>query len=343
MLKETKPLVLIADDNKNNIALLEKALKNEYRLGIAQNGLEAVDYAEKHHPDLILLDIMMPEMDGFEVCLKLKAGLKTKEIPLIFLSAIDEPSNKTRGFKLGAVDYITKPFHLMEVKSRVQTHLTLKEARERLNAQNIILQQKVGEKTIQIQKMLEATVHAMVLSVESRDPYTAGHQHRVACLASAIAHKMGLSEDQIDTIRLAGDLHDIGKIRIPASLLNRPGKLLEVEHQLIRIHPQVSYDLLKDIPSSQPFAQIVLQHHERLDGSGYPQALSSKDILLEAKILAVADVTEAMSSHRPYRPSLGIDYALQEITLNKGKIYDSDAVDACLELFRKENFNFEQS
>jgi HD-GYP domain-containing protein (c-di-GMP phosphodiesterase class II) len=126
-------------------------------------------------------------------------------------------------------------------------------------------------------------------------------------------------------------------------LLNRPGKLLEVEHQLIQIHPQVSYDLLKDIPSSQPFAQIVLQHHERLDGSGYPQSLLSKDILLEAKILAVADVTEAMSSHRPYRPSLGIDYALKEITQNRGKIYDSDAVDACLELFRKENYNFEQS
>jgi len=342
-LKETKPLVLIADDNKSNIALLEKALKNEYRLGTAQNGLEAVDYAEKHHPDLILLDIMMPEMDGFEACSQLKAGFKTKDIPVIFLSAIEEASNKTRGFELGAVDYITKPFHLMEVKSRVQTHLSLKEARERLSAQNIILQQQVGEKTAQIQKMMEATVHAIALSVESRDPYTAGHQQRVARLAAAMANKMGLAADQIDTIRLAGDLHDIGKIRIPSSLLNRPGKLLEVEHQLIRIHPQVSYDLLKDIPSSQPFARIVLQHHERLDGSGYPQSLLSKDILLEAKILAVADVTEAMSSHRPYRPSLGIDFALKEILQNRAKLYDSNAVDACLELFKKENYDFEQS
>ena len=342
-LKKTKPLVLIADDNKSNIALLERALKKEYRLGTVQNGLEAVDYAEKHHPDLILLDIMMPEMDGFEVCLQLKADFKTKDIPVIFLSAIDEASNKTRGFDLGAVDYITKPFHLMEVKSRVQAHLSLKEARERLGAQNIILQQQVGEKTVQLQKMLEATVHAIVLSVESRDPYTAGHQQRVSRLAAAMAHKLGLAAEQIDTIRLAGDLHDIGKIRVPSSLLNRPGKLLEVEHQLIRIHPQVSYDLLKDIPSSQPFARIVLQHHERLDGSGYPQSLLSKDILYEAKILAVADVTEAMSSHRPYRPSLGIDYTLKEISQNRGKLYDSNAVDACLELFRKEHYDFEQS
>jgi len=340
-MKTGNPLVLIVDDNSTNIDLLVNTLKDDFRLGIAKNGPKALDYIEKKLPDLILLDIMMPGMNGYEVCSRLKAVSRTKDVPVIFITAMSEAGDKTQGFELGAVDYITKPFHATEVKARVQTHLSLKKMREELSSQNVILEQKVEEKTAQLQEMLGATIKAMAMMVETRDPYTAGHQQRVAQLACAIAKKMGLSKDQISAIRFAGILHDIGKIRIPTSILNRSGKLLDAEFDMIRIHPKVGYDLLKNIPSPWPFAQIVLQHHELLDGSGYPKHLKGDEIMQESKILTVADVTEAESSYRPYRPALGIEFALEDIRKNRGKLYDSDAVDACLELFQQDNFKFE--
>ena len=333
--------MLIVEDNSTNIDLLVNSLKNDYNLGIAKNGLKAIDYAQKHVPDLILLDIMMPEMNGYEVCKRLKGIPETENIPVIFITALTDTGHKTKGFEVGGVDYITKPFHSAEVNARVRTHLAIKEMGEMLKDQNIILEEKVEEKTSELRTMLAATIETMAIMVEVRDPYTAGHQQRVAQLACAIAKKMGLSEDQINTLRIAGSLHDIGKIRIPTSIINRPGKLLDVEFEMIQIHPQVGYDILRNIPSPRPFAQIVLQHHEKLDGSGYPQGLLGKDILLESKILAVADVTEASSSYRPYRPALGIDIALKEILDKKGIEYDADAVDVCRELFSKENFKFD--
>ena len=340
-MSKKKSLVLIVDDNSTNIDLLVNTLKNDYRLGIAKNGPKALDYTEKYLPDLILLDIMMPEMNGYQVCARLKTDPQTKNIPVIFITAMSEAGHKTRGFEVGGVDYITKPFNTEEVKARVKTHLSLKEMREKLNLQNIILEQKVKEKTAELQEMLTAIIQSMSLAVEIRDPYTAGHQERVACLACAIAKKMGLSKNQINSIRLAGILHDIGKIRIPVSILNRPGKLLDVEFEMIKIHPRVGFDILKNIPSPWPFSDIILQHHEKLDGSGYPQGLTGDAILLEAKVLTVADVTEAESSYRPYRPALGIEAALAEIRKNRGKWYEPDAVDACIELFTRENFRFE--
>ncbi|MCP4111428.1 MAG: response regulator [Desulfobacteraceae bacterium] len=335
-MKNNKPLILIVDDNATNIDLLVNTLQGGYRLGIAKNGLEAIEYVRKNIPDLILLDIMMPEMDGYEVCTRLKTSPDTKDITIIFITAMDEVEYKTRGFEAGAVDYVTKPFHAAEVRERVKTHLALKSMREELNAQNIILEQKVKEKTAEIQRMLRDTIKAMALTVESRDPYTAGHQQRVAHFACAIARKMGLSEERVYAIRLAGTLHDIGKIRIPESILHRPGKLLDVEFELIKIHPQVGFDILKDIPAHSCFARIIYQHHERMDGSGYPHGLSGDSILLESRILSVADVIEAMSSHRPYRPALGLNAALEEIVKNRGKSFDYDVVDACLSHFSHE-------
>jgi len=336
-----KPLVLIVDDNPTNIDLLVNTLQTDYRLGIAKDGPKALEYSATYLPDLILLDIMMPDMNGYEVCSRLKNAVETQHIPVIFITALIETGHKTRGFEVGAVDYITKPFHAGEVRARVKTHLSLKQMRETLNAQNIILEQKVEEKTAQLREMLYSTIRAMALTVEIRDPYTAGHQQRVAQLACAIAQKLNYSEEKINAIRFAGILHDIGKIRIPVSILNRPGKLLDAEFMLIRMHPQTGYDILKHIPTPWPLADIVLQHHERLDGSGYPKGLKSDQILPEAKIVAVADVMEAESSYRPYRPAKGIEYALQEITKNRGTLYDPDAVDACIDLFRKEHFKFE--
>jgi putative two-component system response regulator len=337
----SRPLVLIVDDNATNIDLLVNTLQAEYRLGIAKSGPKALEYIRKQKPELVLLDIMMPGMDGFDVCAQLKADSETAAIPIIFITAVTETLNKTKGFELGAVDYITKPFHAAEVKARIRTHLSLEEMRNELKSQNVLLEEQVAQKTAEIRQILNASIRTMALMLEIRDPYTAGHQQRVAQLACAIAEKLGLPPTTIDGIRIAGILHDVGKIRIPLAILSRSGKLLDAEYEMLKIHPQVSYDILKDIPFPWPVAQMVLQHHERLDGSGYPQGLKGDEILKEARILAVADVTEANSSFRPYRPAPGMKAALEKLAEQKGKRYDSDAVEACLELFTTESFTFD--
>jgi PAS domain S-box-containing protein/putative nucleotidyltransferase with HDIG domain len=191
-----------------------------------------------------------------------------------------------------------------------------------------------------LRKITGATIQAMAQTVEVRDPYTAGHQKRVADLARAIATRMGLSSDQVDGIRMAGVIHDIGKISVPAEILSKPGLLTPLEFSLIKTHSQIGYDILKDIEFPWDIATMVLQHHERLDGSGYPQGVTGERILLEARILTVADVVEAMASHRPYRPSLGLDKALEEIGNKKGRFYDPDVVDACVKLFTENKFTF---
>lgn len=176
--------------------------------------------------------------------------------------------------------------------------------------------------------------------VEMRDPYTAGHQVRVANLACAIARKLSLSNEQIEKIRIAGLMHDIGKINVPIEILSKPGKINESEFNIIKIHPSIGYEILKDMDLPYPVAESVLQHHERLSGKGYPKGLASKDIILEAKILSVADVVEAMCSHRPYRPSIGQKFALKEIKQNKGTLYEPKVVDACVFLFTRKNYKF---
>lgn len=191
-----------------------------------------------------------------------------------------------------------------------------------------------------LQQALEGAVGVLTTAVEMRDPYTAGHQQRVTGLACAIAEEIDLSEERREGLRMAGLIHDLGKINVPAEILSKPGRLSEIEYNVIKTHPQSGYEILKPIEFPWPLAQIVLQHHERINGAGYPTGLSGNDILLEAKILAVADVVEAMASHRPYRPALGIDKALEEILLNKGILYDHDVVAACQRVFDKGRFTF---
>jgi PAS domain S-box-containing protein/putative nucleotidyltransferase with HDIG domain len=192
----------------------------------------------------------------------------------------------------------------------------------------------------QLRETFIATVNALASTVEMKDPYTAGHQRWATRLACAIAEEMDLAEEMIEGIRMAGLIHDIGKINIPAEILSKPGRLSEIQYNMVKIHPQVGCDILREIKFPWPVAQIVLQHHERMDGSGYPQGLSGDQILLEARILAVADAVEAMSSHRPYRAAHGIEKALEEISQNRGTVYDPEVVDACLRLFEK-GFRFD--
>jgi len=203
---------------------------------------------------------------------------------------------------------------------------------------------KKNEKSLdqygQIPKVVYQVMDAVLKVFQLKDPYTAAHQKKVALLSSAIAKEMNLSEGQIESIYIAAMIHDIGKISVPSEILSKPDSINEAEYTLIKNHPEIAFETLKDIESPWQTTEIIIQHHERLDGSGYPFGLTNEDIIVEAKILGVADVIEAMSSHRPYRPSLGIDHALEEIVKNKGKLYDPKVVDACVSVFNEKNFNF---
>ena len=202
-------------------------------------------------------------------------------------------------------------------------------------------QEEARQDTERLIGAMEHAIQAMTIVVEMRDPHTAGHQQRATQLACAIAREIGLSEERIGGLRLAGLIHDIGKVRVPAEILMNPDGLSEPEFMMIKAHPRLGYEILRTIDFPWPVAQIVLQHHERMDGSGYPSGLSGEDIIMEARILAVSDVVDAMASHRPYRAALGINKALEEISQNKGVLYDSRVVDACLMLFRDKKFELE--
>jgi PAS domain S-box-containing protein/putative nucleotidyltransferase with HDIG domain len=203
------------------------------------------------------------------------------------------------------------------------------------------VKERLEESLDKLQRTIEGTVQAIALTVESRDPFTAGHQRRVAQLAGAMAQEMGFSSEGVRVVRIAGLVHDIGKVCIPSEILSKPGQLSKIEFSLIETHCQVGHDILKTVQFPWPIADMVIQHHERIDGSGYPSGLHEDEILMEARILAVADVVEAMTSHRPYRPAPGIDEALEEISRNSGRLYDADAVYACLKLFREKGFAFD--
>jgi putative nucleotidyltransferase with HDIG domain len=202
------------------------------------------------------------------------------------------------------------------------------------------IQDELKMSNIKLQKLMEETVNGLVSAMEMRDPYTAGHQKRVAELATKIAEEMGLDKDHVNGIRIASLIHDIGKIHVPSEILSKPGKLTEVEFAIVKSHSKAGYEILRTIEFPWPVAKTVLQHHEKLDGSSYPNGLTGDDIIIEAKILCVADVIEAMSTHRPYRPALSIEKALEEIIKNKSIKYDASAVDACVKIIREQNFCF---
>jgi len=336
-----KGKILAVDDTPASLRLLTDILKVEgYEVRSAISGELALHAATSNPPELVLLDIRMPEMNGYEVCRHLKAQPATRDVPVIFVSSVSETDEKVHGFEVGAVDFVTKPYQRDELLARVRTHLELNRLRNHLEDLVEERTAELRESEIRLRTSLLDSITALAAIVEMRDPYTAGHQHRVAQLAIAIAKELQLPAEQVEGIHLAGVVHDVGKIRVPAEILTKPGKLTGLEFSIIKEHAQNGYEILSNIDFPWPIAEIVLQHHERLDGSGYPQALNNGKVLLEAKILAVADVVESMMSHRPYRPALGIDAALENIALNKGTLFDPSVVDACIKLFRESDFNF---
>lgn len=334
-----KGKILAVDDTPASLKLLSDLLRNEgYDVRSAINGTLALRSAAMSPPELVLLDIRMPEMDGFEVCRRLKADPNTASVPVIFVSALTDTDEKLHGFELGAVDFVTKPFQREELLARVRVHLEVDRLRNHLEDAVQERTHKLQESQAQQRKTLVDFVAMLGSTVELRDPYTAGHQRRVADLASAIARELQWPSEQIEGLYLASVVHDFGKIRVPTEILCKPGKLKELEFRLVQEHSKTGYDILQSIVFPWPIAQTVYQHHERLNGSGYPQGLHGPDILPEAKVLAVADVVEAMMSHRPYRPSLGPEIALQEIEAHRGVLYEPAVVDTCIRLFREQGY-----
>ncbi len=339
--------IVIVDDQPNNLRVLSGILQQAgYKVRPALDGEVALKSIKSSPPDLVLLDIRMPEMDGYEVCRRLKSDAQTRDIPVIFISALQDMEDKLSAFRVGGVDYVAKPFQMEEVLARVQAHLKL--YRLQRDLQSIIDErtrdlrstlESLSESQRNYARALEETIQAIAMTIEMRDPYTAGHQWRVAQIALAIAGEMGMDTKRIEGLRLGAMVHDIGKIYVPVDILTRPGALLDIEFVLIKTHPQVGNDIIKHVHFPWPVADMILHHHERMDGSGYPHGLKGEDILLEARIIGVADVLEAMASHRPYRPALGLERALAEIRRGAGSVYDEDVAAACLRLFEEKGFS----
>ena len=308
--------ILVVDDEAGVRRLVSRIIeRNGYTCFQAGCGKDALAVLEKESVDAVITDIAMPGMDGIELTETIK---RRYDADVIMMTGYFKDLKYGDAIAKGASDFLQKPFEHGEFAIRLKRVLKERQMTKALN-------KNLEKMTV----ILDGVINALSYTVEARDPYTAGHQKRVTAIAAAIAKELQLSPDQVRAIEMAGMIHDLGKIAIPAEILSKPGRISETEFNLLKIHPQVGYDILKDIRFSMPIADIVLQHHERINGQGYPRSLEGSEILLEARIIAVADVVEAMSSHRPYRPALGLDKALDEIKKNKGTLYDPDVVDAC--------------
>lgn len=320
-----RDVIMIVDDDPITLEVLADILSMEgFYVRPFNSGEDALESLANQKPKLILLDINMPAPDGFEVCRRLKEDDGTRDIPVIFVSGVQDHRDRMKGFSLGAVDFISKPFQHDELLARVRTHIELVHLRGGLEAQVALRTEELLRSYRKMQDLLTKTVQAMAAVVEAKDPYTAGHQQRVAELARAIAAEMGLDAEQIDGLGMASLIHDIGKISIPSEILSMPRRLTPVEFILVKNHVQAGYDILKEIEFPWPIARIILEHHERMDGSGYPAGLKGESLLLETRILAVADVVEAMASHRPYRPAFDISTVLKELAKSRGTLFDPE-------------------
>jgi putative two-component system response regulator len=321
--------ILVVDDNKNNIDILVTALRDEYKLSVATSGAGALRQVESNLPDLVLLDIMMPEMDGYEVCSRIKKNEAIPRIPIIFITAIHDTENKSKGFDLGAVDYITKPFQVAEVKARVRAHLSLKLAMEALANQNQFLDLKVRERTRELKDTQLEIIYRLSRAAEYRDNETGLHIKRMSHFCRSVAAAMECEDDFCDLLFEASAMHDIGKIGIPDSILLKPGRLDRDEWEIMKTHTTKGAEILSGHKSVlvQTAEAIALTHHEKWDGSGYPRGLAGEEIPLVGRIVAVCDVFDALTSKRPYKEAWALEDALQEIRARSGAAFDPKIVD----------------
>lgn len=339
-----KATVMVVDDTPANLKLLEEMLrKRGYRVSEFPSGKLALRAASREPPELILLDIMMPDMDGFELCRRLKADETLKEIPVIFLSALDDVASKVKGFTQGGVDYITKPFQAEEVLSRVNTHLSLRRMRRELKKHNHYLEDLVREQVKEISDSQQATILALSKLAEYRDDETGRHIERTRTFCRRLAEKLrensryagSITDAYIENIYHAAPLHDIGKVGIPDHILLKPGKLTPDEFTIMKTHTEIGARTLQRVRARYPqnaFVNIGIalarSHHEKWDGSGYPDGLAGEDIPLCARIMALADVYDALRSKRPYKEAFLHQKSCEIIRESAGTHFDPAVVDA---------------
>ena len=323
------PHILIVDDNDQNLLLLKRLLeKNEYQVTQANNGADALNKLTGFKPDLILLDVMMPELDGYETCQIIKETETINSIPVIFLTAKIETEDITKGFELGGVDYITKPFNSRELLSRVKTHVEMNRLRTNLEG---LVDQRTRE-VAEAYKKLKDT-HLEILkrlgrAAEFRDNETAQHLKRISYYTEILAKELEYDDATAEIIMEASVMHDIGKIGIPDVILLKPGKLSEEEFEIMKKHPKIGAELLTNIDSDLlKMAEIIANtHHERWDGTGYPNGLKGKNIPLEGRIVTIVDVFDALTSQRPYKEAWPLDEARKYINDNSGTMFDPEIV-----------------
>ena len=322
--------ILIVDDFKGNVDVFVAALRQEYKLSVATSGHAALALVKENPPDLILLDIMMPGMDGFEVCTKLKSDPETSSIPVIFITGMDDANDIAKGFKLGAVDYITKPVRISELRARVHTHLSLRHAMLALADQNRILDMRVKERTRELQETQLEIIYRLSRAAEYRDNETGMHIKRLSHLCRALASTYGCDEETCELIFHASPMHDIGKIGIPDAILLKPGPLDAAEWKIMQSHTTLGAEILSGNDSLviNMGKAIALTHHEKWDGSGYPLGLSEYEIPQGGRIVAICDVFDALTSKRPYKQAWPLNKALDEIKACSGTAFDPKLV-AC--------------
>lgn len=321
--KDKKETILIVDDVPENVNILTKFLKTDYRIKAAINGESAIEIAKKSPPDLILLDIMMPGMDGYQVCKALKSDPVTHNIPVIFVSAKNEVEDESIGFDCGAVDYITKPISAILVKKRVRLHLNLYDQKRHLA-------HEVDERTHELEKSRLDIVNRLGMAAEYKDNETGLHVKRMSEYSKIIALTLGFSQQDAELLKQAAPMHDIGKIGIPDHILLKPGKFEADEWEIMKTHVNIGGEILKEGDSVLlKWAGIIaMTHHEKWDGSGYPNGLKAEEIPLIGRIVAVADVFDALTSSRPYKKAWSIEDACDLIKNESGKHFDPSVVDA---------------
>ncbi|HIJ88180.1 MAG TPA: response regulator [Desulfuromonadales bacterium] len=321
----TPATILIVDDTPQNISLLNAALKDDYTIKVATRGAQAIDICRSMPIDIVLLDVMMPEMDGFETCRRLKENPKTRSISVIFVTAKVETEDESLGFELGAVDYITKPIRSVIVRSRVKTQLALYD-------QNHALELLVQERTRELNESRLEIMHRLGSAGEYRDNETGFHVARVCHYSRIIGLATGLPESEAELLFNAAALHDTGKIGIPDSILFKPGALDEKEWKIIKTHCEIGHKIIGTHQHSilKSAASIALTHHERWDGSGYPRGTKKNAIPLFGRIVGVADVFDALTSVRPYKRAWSVTETVDEIVRCSGQHFDPQVVDALL-------------
>jgi putative two-component system response regulator len=344
-----KPIVLVVDDTPDNLALMSGLLKDLYRVKVANSGEKALRLARGDEPpDLILLDIMMPDHSGYDVCRELKADAATRDIPIVFLTAMSTVEDERKGLELGAVDYITKPISPPIVLVRVATHLAIKAAADFLRDKNDYLEAEVARRTAEISAIQDVTILAMASLAETRDTDTGNHIRRTQFYVRALAERLKehprfrhfLEPATVEMLFKSAPLHDIGKVGIPDRILLKPGRLDEDEYEVMKTHTTLGRDAIRSaeerLGTSVEFLRLAKEiaygHQEKWDGTGYPQGLGGDDIPISARLMAVADVYDALVSRRIYKDGMTHEEALALLVAGRGTHFDPDVVDAFVEI-----------